>query len=1151
MTILSTDIKLRESERMTDTSDGGGRRTNRPVLDGVAGNVFPKVSRVDSVYGRVNFRKLYGHVDTANLDMYAGAHAIITDAPDNPRIHVCAFATGSDFDTRTAARDRVESYVITGPESRMTLYGRQLTGSQAILAYQAPSEALPEIGEVYALTVEVAGVTLQQQFVRLQDIAHEVRVFTDDKGTFSVRVLTLGVGSPLLYEFPGIDSPSRLSSEKGTGRMRTTRVADAARYFGIQPLLTAANLGDLTMLLPSIYTPIVPTTLRETGISLASPNGASMVLKAGTATLQAVVSPAQQTTQTVIKLPRAVSPGSLSLWFTAVGYNQTVTDDGAGNLPVGPIFSPAMRTSTVDYANGVITLNHQYAFESAQITVTYLPGAAVEQTAHTTALPITIGTRGSVYTPALLPIPAPGTLFVDFRALGKWYRLRDNGAGVLVGADPAYGTGTINFVTGGTIITLGALPDVGSSILLGWGSPVHYEILSALPAAAFQMTLTGPVRPTSVVLTWLLNAVEKTAVDDGAGLITGDATGTINYQTGEVGLTLVAPITGVVHAAFDKASPLVTSGNKDFGAAILPRTVHVEGVRLTFPNGAVSTYAYNLEDDGNGALFLPAGWGRYLPTNGGNQRYYLQASSYIFGTVNYATGVVTINPSLPVVHAYWFGNEWLTSPPENATTQTAGVTYSATLSAAPPAIEAKTQDIQVGTTGIGLGLKLSPQKPLQIVQNSLVFTAFGKTYIDRNGTIYADVSAATGSGTEAGTINYATGVISLSDYPTGVAANFVVRACLGKKGDYTSDRSFFRTAGSPLRPASTYIQATAADGELLSAASDQNGNIAGTLVSGTVDQTMGVISLQFSKQVMPDSVRYSTVVLSNLPLNSSILGLDPVRLPSDGRVPIYRSADVAVVHHTGTLDVGTPAAASVHSMGRTGLSMLWLQDAMGAKLPLTLYTSNLDAGTLTIAADAVFTGFTMPLSAKHRIEEMTLLTDVQINGQISIAAPLLRNYPVSSFVSSALLFGDLFARVTGVFDQETWTGLWSDTLIGNNATPQFNDVDYPIEVLNDAATTGRWRLNFTSPTTYQVIGEQLGVIATGTTLVDMQPVNLLTGKAYFTIRANAFGLGWAVGNQLRFNTVGATPPFWLARTVLPGASLAGDSFDAQLRGDVD
>ena len=103
MTILQSDIRLLESERMTDTPDGGGRRTSRVIADGVAGNIFPKISRVDSVYGRINIRHLYGHVNTANVDMYAGAHAIITDAPDNPRIGVLLFPTDLEGAPKTAS----------------------------------------------------------------------------------------------------------------------------------------------------------------------------------------------------------------------------------------------------------------------------------------------------------------------------------------------------------------------------------------------------------------------------------------------------------------------------------------------------------------------------------------------------------------------------------------------------------------------------------------------------------------------------------------------------------------------------------------------------------------------------------------------------------------------------------------------------------------------------------------------------------------------------------------------------------------------------------------------------------------------------------------------------------------------------------------
>lgn len=564
MTILSTDIKLRESERMTDTSDGGGRRTSRIIADGVAGNVFPKVSRLDSVYGRVNLRKVYGHVDTANTDMYAGAHAVITDAPDNPRIHVCAFSTDSDFDTRTAARDRVESYVTLGPVSRMTLYGRQLVGSQAILAYQRVGETLPEIGEVYALLASSG----TKQFFRLQDLAHEDRVFVDDKGAFSATVLTMGIGSPLLYEFGGIDSPSRLSSDRGDTTLRTTRVADAARYYGIQPLSSAAEKDALIVSLPTVYTPIVPTTQREVGLALSSLPGSSMPMAASTNRIaNDPYWSADNTVVFTLYFLRPAMPGSVTLTVGSV----TATDDGLGGF-TGPLPSQIFETTRIEYETGILTVKRASPYGTFYLNSSYLPAAAGSQTSHTQAIAITIGTRGVVYTPALLPIPAPGTLIVDFRALGKWYRLRDNGKGELVGGDKAYGTGTVNYVTGGTIITLGALPDVGSSILLGWGSPVHYEILSAVPASEIEIQLNAkPVRNTSLSITWALAGVAKTAVDNGAGLITGDATGKINYQTGEVSLNVTAAVVGTLAVAFDKTNDPVSSATSDLGGAVLGR----------------------------------------------------------------------------------------------------------------------------------------------------------------------------------------------------------------------------------------------------------------------------------------------------------------------------------------------------------------------------------------------------------------------------------------------------------------------------------------------------------------------------------------------------------------------------------------------------
>lgn len=1165
MPILSSDIRLLESERMTDNSDGGGRRTNRVIPDGVAGNIFPKVSRVDSVYGRVNMRKIFPHINTATLDVYAGAHFVITDAPDNDRIGVLAFSTGSDFDTRTGARDRIESYVIAGPESRLVLYGRQLAGSQAILAYQREEEPLPEVGSVFAISNEPGGVTTAQQFVRVQDVTHEVRTFTEDQvgAEFRRRVVTLKITTPLRYEFTGIASPSRYGSQaaQAPGRLRTTTVADAARYFGIQPVTTAVAAGALGFSVGSVFAPIVPSTQRESPLSLVSTAGATAVLPAANASLPQIqidgaLPPAGGTT--ALRMPGPVAPGTMTLQVVFFStYSNTVTVGVDGAIPT--ISNSGMSiTGTVDYESGTVVIVHPpHASGPATLLVKYTPGALVSQTAHTKAVDVTLATRGTVYSVPLLPLPAPGTLVVEYRALGKWYRLQDDGTGKLTGGDAAYGTGSVNYVTGGAVVTLGAMPDVGSGVLFSWGSPNHYQILAATPASGFDITLTpAPVKPNTLVLTWMESGVGKTARDNGSGAITGDATGTIVYQTGALKLAMSKPISGTVSAVYDRdtlpASQAAAGLSYSFGGAVAPHSVRVTGIGLTLPNGLPYS-GLVLVDNGSGSLVL--GYGGVASDYAGVGAPYYIKNTEILGSVNYATGVVTVNATAPVTKLRSYsgpaGVGWIAAPAETATVQMGSATFAALPTATPPSIAAQSASIPLGSAGKGLSLQLGPQTPMTIVPGSVMFTAFGKTYVDRNGSIYADPSYTTGAGTLAGSINYTTGAITLTDYPSAGTANFVIVAALGRKGDYTATDAFFRTAGSPVRPASLFIQCTTPDGELLTGTTNQDGVISGASMSGKIEQTMGVVGVTFSKSILPGTLRYSAVVLSNMPLNADLLGLDPVRLPSDGRVPIFRPADVALLHHTGSLNLGTPTAGAIFSMGRTNLSQCWLEDATKRKLSSSLYAVDLAAGSVTMSAALSLAGYTTPITARHRIEEMLLLSDVQINGQVSLTASLTRDFPLGSYLSGALLYGDLQARATNFFDQQTWTSVWKGVVDGPGATAQYNDIDYPVEVLNNGAVSERWRLNFTTATAFQIIGENLGVIGTGTTAADVQPINTLTGLPYFTLRALGFGAGWAAGNQIRFDTIAAAPPTWLARTVLPGATLGGDSFDAQLRGDVD
>jgi hypothetical protein len=1190
MAINATDIKLLESENMADTTDGGGRKTSRVIPDGVAGNIFPKVSRLDSVYGRVNLRKVYGAVQTANTDTYAGAHAVITDAPDNADIHTTLFSTSSEFDTRTAARDRIESYVTSGPESRMVLLGRQLPGQQTFMAYQRVEEPLVDVGTVLCLSNEPGSIVTTQQYVRVQDVTSEVRTFEDARGTFERRVVTVDVGVALRYEFNGPPYADRMTQVAKTSIVRNTTVVDAARYFGIQKLAEAANQNDLTVRVNSVYTPIVPTTNRETAVSNQHiSNALNMVATTATPlseTLSAFASGSSRYTR------RGILPGSLTISGSGI---TAVTDNQLGSI------SNSTFAATIDYENGTINRTGGSA-GAVEVTANYTPAASATQPAHTIDVKVKLGNRGTIYALTLNPLPSPGSIIVDYRALGKWYRLRDNGDGSLSGADAAYGIGTVTYNTGAMVLSLGALPDVDSSVIVSWGSPMHYAIRAGVTSdASTQMRQSFslpnlPVTPDSVSLTYTSGGTPYTATDNAAGVISGNGiTGTVNYTTGEVNLeysTRLPDASTNVAVSYQQITP----NNPQLPVA---RSLSLaSGANMSLNDGVAagsmlgtivfSGHPLVVADNGSGLLVVKGGQQAF----GGNGQAITIAGDTVVGTINYTTGDLVVNASVSgSTQAYgvtawatdsWFGQEYQKPAgygwsPAAATltvgTGTANISWKSSTAAG--SNTAKSIDITFSAAPIQLNLTATVGD--SVTPGSVMFSAGGKTFIDRNGQIYADVSTTTGAGTYSGNIDYATGEVSLTSWTNGANLAMSVATCLTVYGSPTATLIFFRTPGAPLRPGSLYVQVSDANGELVTGQANSSGVITGTKVTGTVDQTTGVVRLLFGSmvaaagneaepwynaavvvagqifkpiQVQPGTLTYNCVVLANLPLNADILGLDPVRLPVDGRVPIYRPADVVVIHNTQSPPLTNPVVAgNTYSVGRANLSEVQVIDQNGVALLDNQYTYSLTAGTVTIAGNFTAGSLVQPLIARNRVEDMSLVTDVQINGQITLAAPLSRAYDVNSFVSSALMFGDMNGRVTGVYDLGAFSS-WSD-IPGSGAAAQYNNIDYPIEVLNNGAVTERWRINFTNTTTFQVIGENLGVIATGTTSADCSPTNQLTGQPYFVIRAAGWGAGWAAGNQLRFNTISAAAPIWIARTVLPGATLEGDSFSMQMRGDVD
>lgn len=467
------------------------------------------------------------------------------------------------------------------------------------------------------------------------------------------------------------------------------------------------------------------------------------------------------------------------------------------------------------------------------------------------------------------------------------------------------------------------------------------------------------------------------------------------------------------------------------------------------------------------------------------------------------------------------------------------------------------------------------------VLSGVSFSAGGKRYVSKaNGDLHVDLSPVTGNGTKVGTLTPGLGEVVLDSWPVGLAPAVsdwrgVAGAPVNGVGTPFSTYGItFRIATAPIRTGSFSVLGTMVDGSTFNYSANSDGIINEPRVKGRINYTTGVVKLigvsptapagvikqdlsfldipgvttEYIDLIQQETLRYNAVAFTYLPLDAELLGIDPVRLPSDGRVPIFRPGELAVVGHTATTAPQTVIAGTVIDCGRTRLSRERLLGNDGHVIE-TGYTEDLEAGTLTIVDP---TGYSQPVHVEHRIEDMALIRDVQIDGTITFTRPLTHNFPEGSFVSSCLRTGDLKARTSLVFDQASWDGVTYSDVPGPAATATYNTVGYPITVTNAGALNEKWVLRFKTTQTFDIIGEHVGNIGEGSINTITAPINGVTGEPYFTIQVEGWGTGWSVGNIVRINTVGAMAPVWMVRTVQQGPEAAADySFLTIVRGDVD
>ncbi|PKM17408.1 MAG: hypothetical protein CVV11_19815 [Gammaproteobacteria bacterium HGW-Gammaproteobacteria-15] len=345
--------------------------------------------------------------------------------------------------------------------------------------------------------------------------------------------------------------------------------------------------------------------------------------------------------------------------------------------------------------------------------------------------------------------------------------------------------------------------------------------------------------------------------------------------------------------------------------------------------------------------------------------------------------------------------------------------------------------------------------------------------------------------------------------------------------------------------ATFYMSVELVAGGLLSASSDASGVIVGVSVTGAISGN--VVNLAFAQSVKLSTLQYSVNEVLDLVPPTNLYGINPLRLPNGGAVQLYRPFGVICISDTIYQDAASLPAAQVINVRPN--SFVDIVDSTGASLwhPLnTYYEYDKTTGEVTIIDTS---DFTAPFEIVETLSELALVTAVTEN-TLKIARALQSDFPAGSIVSSVYQLGDLQARVTNIFDQVTWNSVWSDVIVGDPAPANYNSVNYPIEVVNQSAINERWAIVFTSDSAYRCVGQNVGQVGTGDTLNDFAPINPATGQPFFIIRGSGWGGGWLPGNVVRFNTVAASKPAVLLRSVSAGHSaIDQDSIRLHFRGN--
>src|SRR5690606_35173014 len=275
MAITQNDLEILKSEIMADTPDGGGLPTGIAVIDGVSNNLFPDVSDIDRLIGRVRLRKVSLGVKTANAELLQAVRMLFTELPDNPNISVFAFKASSFADRRVDAQNKIESYLAFGSKWAGHLLETQLAGQRVIQIALEKSDPVPAVGQPLVIVQNEGQSDEFYQYIRpLKVDTVERRFQRAASETVTRTVATIEFGDTLTKTFNGLTVPEFYQNANTSRRaiLREARVADAAKYYSASRLAEpVVAMQSRQVRVNSIYTQVVPSTQVETPILQRDP----------------------------------------------------------------------------------------------------------------------------------------------------------------------------------------------------------------------------------------------------------------------------------------------------------------------------------------------------------------------------------------------------------------------------------------------------------------------------------------------------------------------------------------------------------------------------------------------------------------------------------------------------------------------------------------------------------------------------------------------------------------------------------------------------------------------------------------------------------------------------------------------------------------